>query len=59
MITDYDVYCLRNNVMAMLYRKLYEVFFKEILLIITQTVREVCDISRRKIIELNLVTTFD
>jgi len=28
MITDYDVFCLRNNVLAMLYRRLYEVQFQ-------------------------------
>jgi len=28
MITDYDVFCLRKNVLATLYRKLYEVLFQ-------------------------------
>ena len=29
MITDYDVFCLRKNVLATLYRKLYEVLFQD------------------------------
>ena len=28
MITDYDVFCLQNNVLAMLYRRLYEFLFQ-------------------------------
>jgi len=29
MITDYDVFCLRKNVLATLCRKLYEVLFQD------------------------------
>jgi len=29
MIADYDVFCLRKNVLAMLYRILYEVLFQD------------------------------
>jgi len=25
---DYDVFCLRNDILAMLYRRLYEVLFQ-------------------------------
>jgi len=28
MITDYDVFCLQNNVLAMVYRRLYEILFQ-------------------------------
>jgi len=28
MITDYDMFCLRSNVLAMLYRRLYEILFQ-------------------------------
>jgi len=28
MITDYGVFCLRSNVLAVLYRRLYEVLFQ-------------------------------
>jgi len=29
MITGQDVFCLRNNVLAMLYQRLYEVLFQD------------------------------
>jgi len=29
MITDYDVFCLRKNVLATLHRKLHEVLFQD------------------------------
>jgi len=29
MITEYDVFCLRKNVLATLYRKLHEVLFQD------------------------------
>jgi len=59
MITDYDVFCLRNNILAMLYQRLYEVLFQGILLIITHKVGGIGDNSQRKISRLKLITSFD
>jgi len=48
MIADYDVFCQRKNLLEMLYQRLYEVLFQGN-----------CDSLRRKVIRLNLITTFD
>ena len=56
MITDYDVFSLRNNILATLYRRLYEVLFQG--KVANTSSWGICVSSRGEIIKLSLITTF-
>jgi len=59
MIMDYDVFCLRNDILAMLYRRLYEVLFQGSFANNDTEVGGICDNSQRKISKLKLIASFD
>ena len=57
MIMDCRIFCLRNNDLEMLYRRPGRLVSRQFWQLITHTVREICDSSRRKLTAPNLTAT--